>query len=136
MAPLRFMFDRCCPRRLAWVIAAYEEVHSVRFFDDDARFDKRTPDIDWIRTLAADPTWAVVTMDSKILTRPHEREALRTSGLKYFLLGKGWMRMRFHDQAWRFLKTWPNVVEAALNVRGELFEVSAGGSHKVEPIRS
>lgn len=132
MSQIRFLFDRCCPLRLARIIAAYDEAHEVRLYDDDTRFEKKTPDVDWIRVLAADPLWAVVSMDAKILTRPHEIAALRSSGLKFFLLGKGWMRMPFHDQAWRLLKTWPNVIEAAKNVRGQIFEVSAGGSHKVE----
>ena len=135
MSSLRFLFDRCCPVRLARVIAAFDEVKTVRFVDDDERFERTTPDVEWIRMLAADLPWAVVSMDAKVLTRPHEINALRGSGVKFVLLGKGWMRMPPHQQAWRLLKTWPNVVEAVRNVRADLFEVSAGGSHKVEPIR-
>lgn len=135
MIGTRFLFDRCCPVRLARVIAAYDEENVVRFFDDDERFVKTTPDTDWIATLAADPPWAVVSMDGRILTRPHEKAALRASGLKFFVLGKGWMKMSAHSQAWRLVKTWPNVVEAARNVRGRIFEISAGGSHKVELVR-
>jgi hypothetical protein len=136
MTAHRFFFDRCCPRRLARVITAFEETHTVRHYDDDSRFERDTPDVDWIRVLAADPPWVIVSMDRHMLTRPRERAALRESKLKFFLLGKGWMNMSPHSQAWRLLKTWPSIVEAAFNVRADVFEVSAGGSHKVEPDRT
>lgn len=56
-------------------------------------------------------------------------------GLKFFLLGKGWMSYSLDNQAWRLVKTWPNIVKAAHNARGEIFEVSSGSSLKVEPKR-
>ena len=76
------------------MIAAFDEVNTVRFFDDDERFETNEPRT-WTgsRTLAADLPWAVVSMDAKILHPSHEINALRGSGVKFILLGKGWMRM-------------------------------------------
>jgi len=100
MNPMRFFFDRCCPQRLAAIIDAYEDTHSIRHFSDDNRFVQDTPDVDWISVLAADdPAWMVVSMDAHILKKPIERKALEESGLKFFLLGSGWMHMPMHEKA-------------------------------------
>lgn len=136
MNPMRFFFDRCCPPRLAAIIDTFDESHTVRHFSDDNRFVHDTPDIEWLRVLAADtPKWIVVSMDGRILRSPIERQALAECGLKFFLLGSGWMKMTMHDKAWKLLKTWPNIVAEAATSRNLLFEVSAGSSLKVEVLR-
>jgi hypothetical protein len=42
------------------------------------------------------------------------------------------MGMRFREQARKFIKIWPEIVEAAANVRHRIFEISGGKSLKVE----
>jgi hypothetical protein len=68
------------------------------------------------------------------MTDPAERRALNESGIKaFFFVGKMWSRMTVHERAWRFLRAWPAVVDAALNHPARLFEVS-GPNLKIEPI--
>jgi predicted nuclease of predicted toxin-antitoxin system len=87
---MKFFFDRCMPIRLARMVAAYEQEHTVRHHDDDNRFHRETPDIEWIKALAADePPWIVVSADGRILKNKVERAALISSGLVYFCLA-GW----------------------------------------------
>jgi hypothetical protein len=74
-------------------------------------------------------------MDAQILTKAHERKALEESGLKFFLLGTGWMRMPMHEKVWKLLKTWPNILAEAETSRLRIFEVMSGSSLKVEPRR-
>jgi len=43
--------------------------------------------------------------------------------------------MPIHEQAWRFMKVWPQIAESALTSRNMLFEVRGGKALKVDPIR-
>jgi hypothetical protein len=133
---MRFFFDRCCPPKLVDVINAYEETHSVRHFRDDNRFKESTPDVEWIKTLSGDnPPWIVISMDAQILKKAHEKKALDQSGLKFFLLGTGWMKMPMHEKVWKLLKTWPNILQEAETSRQRIFEVMSGSSLKDESKR-
>lgn len=125
MKPLAFFFDRNFPRPIARLIEHYEQQFVARHQDDDGRFEIDTPDIDIIRALAADDgrVWVMITGDKHILTRPAERAVLVSSGVKYFCFGRAWFRMRTHEQAWRFLRVWPEVIEVAANHRARLFEI-------------
>ncbi len=92
--------------------------------------------MEWITVLAADhPAWVVVSMDAQILKKPHERKALDESGLKFFLLGTGWMRVPMHEKAWKLLKVWPAILEEAQTSRLRIFEVMCGSALKVEARR-
>jgi hypothetical protein len=44
------------------------------------------------------------------------------------------MGMSFHEYAWKFLKVWPEIAEAAAHHKARLFEVSAGKALKVDPL--
>jgi hypothetical protein len=133
MTPPRFFFDRCCPIKLATVVKAYEDDHEVRHFDDDARFEKDTPDVVWIERLAEEKcNWVIVSMDAKMLKRPHEKQAIRESGLPFFLFGDAWMRMTMNEKCWKLIKVWPNLVRTTLEMRPRIFEVMGGSSLKIE----
>src|SRR5438067_2516476 len=74
---MRFFFDRCMPIRLARMVSAYEAEHTVRHHDEDSRFNRETPDTEWIGALAADtPPWVVICADARILRNKVERAAL------------------------------------------------------------
>jgi hypothetical protein len=132
---MRFFFDRCMPVRLARMVSAYEAEHTVRHHDDDSRFNPRTADTEWIAALAADtPPWVVVSGDARILKNKVERAALESAGLKFFCMAKGWMNMQLHEYAWKFIKVWPEITEAASRHKARLFEVSGGKALKVDPL--
>ena len=106
----------------------------VRFQDDDGRFEIDTPDVDIIRTLAADETyrWVLVSADTRITRRPAERAVLASAGIKFFYCGRAWFKMSTHTQAWKFLRSWPQIVELAENHRRQIFEIE-GDNLKVVP---
>jgi hypothetical protein len=136
MKPLAFLFDRCFPRPIARMIEQYESGQVVvRFQDDDGRFQIDTPDVEIIRILAADETyrWILVSADTRITRRPAERAVLASAGIKFFYCGKAWFKMPTHEQAWKFLKEWPKIVEMAENHRGKVFEIE-GANLKVTPV--
>jgi hypothetical protein len=136
MKPIAFLFDRCFPRPIARVIEQYESGQVVvRFQDDDERFASDMADVDIILTLGADEThrWVLVSADTRITRRPTERAALAASGIKFFYCGKAWFRMDVHEQAWKFLREWPRIMETAEHHKGKVFEIE-GANLKVTPV--
>lgn len=107
---LAFLFDRCFPKPIARMIEQYEARYLVRFQDDDSRFRIDSPDTEIIETLGGDAEhrWALVSADTRITRRPTERAALAGVGIKFFYCGRAWFRMTMHDQAWKFIRAWPN----------------------------
>lgn len=71
-------------------------------------------------------------MDTRILKKPHERQAVEESGLPFFLLGSAWMDIPMHDKCWKLLKAWPDIVRTATEQRHRVFEVRYGSSLKIE----
>ena len=135
MTPPRFFFDRCCPVKIARVIQAFEEDHVVRYYSEDSRFQENTDDVVWMKVLGDDKlNWVILSMDGKILKRPHERQALLQSKLPYFLLGSAWMNMEMPERCWKLLKVWPEIVRTARETRHRIFEVKAGSSIKIEAV--
>ena len=57
------------------------------------------------------------------------------SKLLAFFLAKGWTNQSLWDQAWRFVKWWPSIVEQSRRIRPPAgFIVPLKGS-KLEPVR-
>jgi hypothetical protein len=136
MKPIAFLFDRNFPRPIARMIEQFVDQQVVaRFQDDDGRFEITTPDVDIVRTLSEDETyrWVFVSLDKKIARRPAEKAALAAASIKFFYCGKAWHKMTMHEQAWKFLKAWPQVVEMAENHKGRVFEIE-GANLKVTPV--
>ena len=131
---MRFFCDRNVPPQLARMINAFDQYHTIMAYNDDDRFTETTPDVEWIKVLESDgdPPWIIISGDGRILKNPTELLALRESQLSFFCLTKQWMVMKIHDQAWRFLKVWPDIVENAKGSNPKIFEVSAGSGLKVE----
>ena len=90
--------------------------------------------MDIIRTLGDDETyrWVLVSCDKRITKRPAEKAALAGAAIKFFYCGKAWFKMKLHEQAWKFLKAWPQIVEMAENHKGKVFEIE-GANLKVTP---
>jgi hypothetical protein len=132
---MRFFFDRCMPIRIARMVNAYESDHTVRHHDEDSRFSPTTTDEEWITTLGADdPPWVALSGDGRILTNKVMRVRLQNTGIRFFYMASPWMKMRLHEYAWKFIRIWPEIVDAALHSRAQLFEVAGGRALKVRPI--
>jgi PIN like domain len=107
----------------------------ARFQDDDDRFEIDAPDVDIIQALDADETyrWVLVSADTRITKRPAERAVLTAAGIKFFYCGRAWFKMSTHEQAWKFLRAWPKIVEIAEYHKGKVFEIE-GANLKVTPV--
>ncbi|WP_337174973.1 hypothetical protein [Paludisphaera sp.] len=131
---MRFFFDRNMAAILARMVDVMDRDHTVVSYYDDGRFSPTTPDVEWIQTLAADDSpWIVVSGDGRILKNKAELAALREAKLTFFCLSSQWMHMNlYREQAWKFVKVWPDIVENAKGTSQRIFEVSGGAGLKVE----
>jgi hypothetical protein len=120
------------------MVDVYEEDFTVRHHDHDPRFDRETPDTEWLRALGGDgdPCWVVLSGDGRILTNRVERQVLREVNLTFFCMTKTWTHMLIHEYVWKFLKVWPHIVADARASIGTpaLFEVGGGRALKVRRI--
>ena len=79
----------------------------------DRAFPADTPDAEWISTLSAEEDWIIISGDVRTSRNPGERAAWLESRLLAFFLAKGWTNQPLWEQAWRFVKWWPRIVEQA-----------------------
>jgi hypothetical protein len=109
--------DNTLAPRIAEALGALEGPggHTVKYLRE--MFSADTPDVDWIRRLASDGDWVIISGDVRISRNEFERRAWRESGLTAFFLAKGWSGLRLWDQAWRLVKWWPDIVAQAEKIR-------------------
>ncbi|HKI33466.1 MAG TPA: hypothetical protein VKA46_16545 [Gemmataceae bacterium] len=134
---MRIFFDRCAAVALARMVRGFEGSKVlIRHHDEDGRFTTTTADEVWISTLAADgdPLWLVISGDGRILRNKAQRAVLDGAKLPFFYLAKGWINRPIHEQAWKFMKVWPEILARARQGKGRIFEVTSGSSLKVDVI--
>lgn len=135
---MRFFFDRCLPLRLARILQAYDTDNEITHQDDDVRFVCTDEDISILEALSQqEPKPVFITADVNMRHRnPDERQALRGSGLTCVFMKKGVNNLSFHEQAWKILKLWPEIVRHTGSCREPTaFEVGPA-ARKVQRYRS
>jgi len=133
---LKFFFDNNLSPYYARAIAtlASPEGHLVRHLKES--FDPATPDIEWIKKLAEETGWVIISGDLRISRNALEREAWKQARLTTFFLAKAWSHHAFWDQAWRLIRWWPYITkQAGLVDPGAAFEVSANFSGKFKQLK-
>src|SRR5262249_22960455 len=115
----------------------YEDEHDVIPHDYEGRFNKDTPDVEWLRALGGDNRgWVVVSGDGRILRNAAERQVLREANLTFFCMGRPWQHMPIPEYAWKFVRVWPGIVQhakACASARA-IFEVSGGRGLKIRRV--
>ena len=124
---MKFFFDNNLAPKLAHGLNQMTEPdHNVVHLKDD--FPGNVEDVVWMRALAREPDLVIVTADVQISRNPHEIQAWREAGHTIFFLKPGWTNLAFWDQANKFTKCFPQMVEAAERAeRGSAFIVSVNG---------
>ncbi len=132
---MRFFFDRNMAPQLARMVDVLEREHTARSYYDDDRFEPTTSDVEWIKVLSSDdPPWIVISGDGNILKNKTELSALKEAKLTFFCLTRQWMHMPIYEQAWKFIKVWPDIVENAKGFNPRIYEVSGGAGLKIERV--
>lgn len=111
---MKFFFDNNLPRSLAHGIAALSahdpSVEQVIHLRD--RYRPNEPDEVWLRELAQECGWIVISIDQFKKTIA-ERELLRQRGLTVFVLDPQWSKQQYWEQAARLVLWWPRILAAA-----------------------
>jgi PIN like domain len=99
------------------------------------RFPENTPDAEWISALSKEGDWIIISGDVRITRNPGEREAWLESKLLSFFLAKGWTNQSLWDQAWRFIKWWPRIVEQSSRIKPPAEFIVPLRDSKLEQVR-
>src|ERR1700681_46946 len=96
------------------------------------KFAANVEDIVWMKALAAEEDWTIITADVRISRNPHEVRAWKEAGHTIFFLKPGWTDLTFWEQANKFTRCFPQVIrEAQRAERGVTFVITVNG--KIEP---
>lgn len=124
---MRFFIDNNIALRLSrgfneFVKGGHEVVHLRE------RFAANTPDVDWMKALAAESNWVILSGDVAIGRNPHEVAAWKQAGHTIFFLKAGWTNIDFWQQVQKLAKCFPEIVELAQRAKpGDSFQVTVNG---------
>src|SRR5262249_33772045 len=81
-------------------------------------------DENWIRRFERDGGKVIITGDTRIRTRPHERAALAETGVITFVFGPPWNAKKFHDKTSLLINSRPDIVQRSKTARaGSCWEI-------------
>jgi len=124
---VKFFFDNNLATKIAKGLNGFvSPEHQVIHFKD--QFAANTEDAVWMAQLAQQEDWVIITADIRIGKNPHEIEAWKQAGHTIFFLKPGWLKMTFWNQAQKFVKCFPEIIETAKRAkRGDSFIVTVNG---------
>jgi hypothetical protein len=109
---VRFFFDNNLAPRLAHGFREFVAgEHEIRHLRD--LFPPDTADVDWMRSLAAQKEWVVISGDVRIGKNPHEIAAWKAAGHTIFFLKSGWTNIPFWEQVRKLAKCFEELIETA-----------------------
>lgn len=92
------------------------------------RYRADTPDVTWMRELAGEPGWMILSADVRIGKNPHEIEAWKQAGHVIFFLRAGWTNIPFWQQVEKLAKCFPEMERLAQGAGpGDSFQVPVKG---------
>jgi hypothetical protein len=110
---VKFFVDNCLAPAFARALGALSEPDGHQVIHLSEKFPRNVPDATWIKALAHEGDWIIISGDLRITRNAHERAAWNESKLLAFFLAKGWMNIEFWDQASRLVHWWPRIVDQA-----------------------
>lgn len=125
---MKFFLDNCIAPVFAKVlnILAERQGYPIPHLRD--RFPPDTKDPEWIRALAEEGEWIIVSGDPRISRGKAERQAWQESRITAFFFGDGWTSRNYWKQAEDMVHWWPRIVlEAEKASRGKGFLIHLGG---------
>jgi len=100
--------------------------HRVVHLRDE--FLPNVEDAVWMKSLGKEEDLVIVTADVAISRNPHEVQAWKEAGHTVFFLKPGWTHLKFWEQANKFTKCFPDIIDQAMkSKRGATFSVRVNG---------
>jgi hypothetical protein len=98
------------------MIAQFDRTNQIIAHAD--HFARGTPDEAWVQAVAAmQPRPIVILGDGRILRNPALKIIAKESNLSYVVMGESFTRTAWNEQAWKFVKVWPEIVKQTKGVR-------------------
>jgi hypothetical protein len=131
---LKLLLDNNFSPRIARSLQAlFVDEHEIVALRE--KFAASATDVEWISALHDERSWAVLSRDLRIRTRPHERAAMDRAAIVFFFLGGSWRRYSVEEQTWRLIRWIPKLhAQTSLADRGR-FEVPINATSKLRPYR-
>ncbi len=113
---MKFFFDNSLPPRLSKGLHVFvQPEHEIVHLKE--RFATNAEDQAWMKELAGEEGWVIVTAYPEFGKNSHERQAWKEAGHPVIFLKPGWADLPYSDQAARFTKFLPAIVEAMTRAR-------------------
>ena len=110
---MNFFFDNCISPNIVDALGHLDSRHTLvhlrKMFSGD------TPDVEWIKALAQEGDWIVISGDTRISRGRAERAAWLESKLTTFFFGDAWSGHPLMVQASELFRLWPAILEHAKN---------------------
>jgi hypothetical protein len=111
---VKFFVDNCLPPRMA---RAFNEIgkpdHSFIHLREHPRLKPTSSDIAWIKLLAEEGNWIILTKDKNIMKKPIEKAAFAKAKLTGFFLDNTWSKFDFWMQLSKLAAIMPKIIELA-----------------------
>ena len=124
---MRFFIDNNLAPKLAQALhCLVQPEHEVIHLR--ALFPQNTNDEDWMRALAREANWVIISADTAISRNPHEVEAWKQAGHPLFFIRHSLLQQGFWLQASRICAVFPDILRLAGRARpGDAFQISVRG---------
>lgn len=124
---MRFFVDNNIALRLSR--GFHEFVHGEHeFVHLRQKFPANTPDVKWMRALASESGWVIISGDVAIRKSPHEVEAWKNAGHVIFFLKPGWTNIPFWTQVEKLAQRFEQIEALARRAKpGDSFMVPVRG---------
>lgn len=131
---MKLLLDHNLSYRIAHAMhALFEPEHRVVALRD--RFPEAVTDLEFITDLDSEGSWAVLTRDLRIRTRPHERRAMDKSRIVFFFLGGAWRKADVAETAVRLIRWVPTMAKQVELTDRDRFELPINAGSKLRPYR-
>lgn len=107
---MRFFFDNCVSVKFVRALSILAQIQEYELVHLTERFAPDTSDEEWIRRLANDRDWVIISGDPRISRGRAQRRAWQESGLTAFFFADGWASRGFWKQAESLVHWWPQIV--------------------------
>ena len=133
---MNFFLDNCLSPRYAKSLDILSErdgkIKVVHLLD---KFERDATDQLWMRTLAKESDWVIVSGDTRIIKSPELKAEWLKSGLTAFFLEHRWMNEPYWGQVAHLVRVWPDILQQARLVEaGNGFQVPFPRG-KFKPVR-
>ncbi|MGA8658846.1 MAG: DUF5615 family PIN-like protein [Chthoniobacterales bacterium] len=125
---MRFFFDNNLSPKIARALnCLVQPEHEVIHLRE--RFAPGTPDAEWMRILAGEMDWVIISADTAISRNPHEVQAWKEAGHPIFFFKHSLAQQPFWQQASRLCRVFPDIIRLASRAGpGDSFQIPVKGA--------